>query len=131
MRITLLLIFLLSCSVLSGAQSATPGTTYHYCTDVGPVSLTIDDTSVSGKYKIVVVSEPFEGELNGILKNGLLEASWTDKDGTGRIIIGFGEQLKQFTAIYNSRKNPSRWYSWIGVLSSEVTFDQKQTLHCD
>ncbi|HYE74976.1 MAG TPA: MBL fold metallo-hydrolase, partial [Blastocatellia bacterium] len=115
--------------------SNTSSTTREYCANVGPVSLTFDDTIVTGRYQITVSPQPINGTIKGTLKEGLLDAMWTDSDGTGRIIFGFISDLSRFGAFYNTQKNPGHWFDgWKAVEKSKISAasaEQQRSLRCD
>ena len=130
-------IFFIIISTTAWAQSAGK-TIRSFCTDVGTVELHFNDhdDAVQGSYRIAVVAEPFNGALQGRFKEGLFEGEWTDKDGKGRIIIAFTGDLKEFTGVFNSYKNPAHWYitAWHGIDASvynDLSADQRKDLKCN
>jgi hypothetical protein len=106
-----------------------------YCTNVGPISLTFDGERVTGRYRISVKTPADEGTIEGVVKDGLLEATWTEAHSGGRIIFGFSSDFSQLHAIYNSRTNPSHWFGrWYGVNKNNletVPQAERRDLYCD
>ena len=107
-----------------------------FCTDVGPVDLEFEGDSVKGSYRIMVVKEPFNGVIKGILKEGLLDGVWIDPDGSGHILFGFTQDMNQFTAFFNNYKNPSHWFPhpWRGATPAFVASEseeRKKIFRCD
>ncbi|MEJ1241609.1 hypothetical protein WBG78_25905 [Chryseolinea sp. T2] len=110
---TLIAIALVLTSFVVWSQSIT----YKYCTNVGPVELTIDGESVTGKYVITVTPADIYGKLTGAFHNGLMEGEWDDPDGKGRMIMAFTGDRSRFTAVYTAyKRDPDHWYSeWKAV----------------
>ncbi len=110
-------------------------TTLSYCTNVGPVEITIHGDSASGRYLLTVTPELKKGILKGTFSNGLFEGTWDDPDGVGRIIIGFNPDLTKFIAIYNTSKDASHWYNqWKGVsknLLQKLSAAEQKDLVCE
>jgi hypothetical protein len=109
--------------------------TLSYCTNVGPVEITIHGDSASGRYLLTVTPELKKGILKGSFSNGLFEGTWDDPDGVGRIIIGFNPDLTRFLAMYNTSKDASHWYNeWKGVSKNiflQLSAEEKKHLECD
>jgi len=126
--------------MLSGAayaqkHSSITNKTLSYCTNVGPVEITIQGDSASGRYLLTVTPELKKGILKGTFTNGLFEGTWDDPDGVGRIIIGFNPDLTKFIAIYNTSKDASHWYNqWRGVskdLLQKLSTEERKDLVCE
>lgn len=109
--------------------------TLSYCTNVGPVEITIYGDSASGRYLLTVTPELKKGILKGTFSNGLFEGTWDDPDGVGRIIIGFNPDLTRFLAMYNTSKDASHWYNeWKGVSKNiflQLSAEEKKDLECN
>jgi hypothetical protein len=121
---------------LPAMSQSTGGVVREFCTDAGPVTLTIDGESVTGRYRITVSPQPKDGTIKGTLKEGLLDGVWADPDGKGRIIFGFASDFSRFTAIYNNRdKSPSHWFEgWMGISKTkigDVPVERRQSLRCE
>lgn len=125
---------------LKDSQTSLPrqtsnSTTREYCANIGPVSLTFDGAMVTGRYRITVSPKPIDGTIKGSVEEGLLDATWTDSDGTGRIIFGFVSDLSKFGAFFNTLKNPNHWFDgWRGIEKSklsEASAEQQRSLRCD
>jgi hypothetical protein len=107
---------------------------FKFCTNVGPVELSIKGDSVTGWYILTVLPQSKKGTIKGILDKGLLHATWTDPDGAGDIIFGFDPGITQFIAIYNRGDDHSHWYNeWKGI--SKKRFDalaegEKKNYYC-
>lgn len=87
-----------------------------YHTSVGPIRLTFAGENVTGRYRIAVKTPADEGTIQGTLKDGLLDATWTEPHSSGRILIGFTQDFARCSILYNSAKNPTHWQGeWIGV----------------
>lgn len=84
--------------------------TLSFCTDVGPVELEFAGDSIRGRYRIMVVKDPFDGIIKGTFKEGLIEGVWIDPDGSGKIIFAFTSDLNEFTAVFNNHKKPNHWF---------------------
>ena len=109
--------------------------TLSYCTNVGPVEITIYGDSARGRYLLTVTPELKKGVIKGTFSNGLFEGTWHDPDGVGRIIIGFNPDLTHFLAMYNTSKDASHWYNeWKGVSKNiflQLSAEEKKNLECD
>jgi len=126
--------------ILSGAAYAQKlpsikNKTLYYCTNVGPVEITIHGDSATGRYLLTVTPELKKGVIEGTFTNGLFEGTWDDPDGVGRIIIGFNPDLTRFLAMYNTSKDASHWYNeWKGVSKNifpQLSADERKHLACD
>lgn len=110
-------------------------TTMSYCTNVGPVEITICGDSAIGRYLLTVTPELKKGVIKGTYSKGLFEGTWSDPDGVGRIIIGFNPDHSRFLAMYNTSKDASHWYNeWKGVSKSiypQLKSDEKEGLSCE
>ena len=106
-----------------------------FCTNAGPVELTIDGNTATGWYLLVVTPEVKKGTIKGTFDKGLIHAVWTDPDGSGKIIFGFNPDLTQFIAIYNRGDDSSHWYNeWKGVSKNkvlELPENSRKYLHCE
>jgi hypothetical protein len=116
-------------------QPVKDGSTLKYCTNVGPVEITIHGDSATGRYLLTVTPERKRGIIKGSYSNGLFQGTWDDPDGVGRIIIGFNPDLTRFLAMYNTSKDASHWYNeWKGVsknIYQQLAADEKKGLECD
>ena len=105
-----------------------------FCTNVGPVEITIRGDSATGRYLLTVTPELKKGIIKGTYSKGLFEGTWHDPDGIGRIIIGFNPDLSKFLAMYNTSKDASHWYNeWKGVSRSivgQLPESEKKNLSC-
>jgi hypothetical protein len=111
-------------------------TTYAYCASFGPVELTMNGDSVYGRYLITVTPEPIPGKIYGRISRGLLDGTWSDRDGTGRILFAFTTGYSRFTAVYNTSRNPSNWNDgiWKGVNKNfidEIPEDKRKDFLCE
>lgn len=97
--------------------------TIEYCANIGPVLFSFDKDSVSGSYLITVTPEPIEGKIKGTIKDGLLDAVWIDREGTGRIIFGFSGDRNRFSAFFNTKANPTNWTGTWRATSKDVLKD--------
>lgn len=114
---TLLAFALVLTSIVGQAQSAT----YRYCTNVGPVELTIDGERVTGSYIITVTPADIYGKLKGSIRQGLMDGEWDDPDGKGRMIMAFTGDRSAFTAVFNAyKRDPDHWYSEWKAVRDEV-----------
>jgi hypothetical protein len=119
------------------AQQNSPGQskTLSYCTNVGPVEITIHGDSATGRYLLTVTPELKKGIIKGTFSKGLFEGIWDDPDGVGRIIIGFNPDLTRFLAMYNTSKDASHWYNeWRGVsrnIYPQLSPEEKKDLECN
>jgi dienelactone hydrolase len=119
-----------------GLAVKTEGDELRFCTNVGPVTLTIKGGTITGRYRLLVTPRPKDGTIRGVLKGGLLDAVWDDPDGTGRIIFGFASDLSRFTAIFNNHREPSHWFEggWSGVSTTklgEVSEERRRAVRCE
>ena len=136
MKTTLYIICCLT-SVMVGhsQQQSHSNRTLTYCTNVGPVEITIRGDSAVGRYLLTVTPELKKGIIKGTYSKGLIEGIWDDPDGVGRIIIGFNPDHTRFLAMYNTSKDASHWYNeWKGVAKDiylQLNADQKRDLVCD
>jgi hypothetical protein len=109
--------------------------TLSYCTNVGPVEITIHGDSATGRYLLTVTPELKKGIIKGSYSKGLFEGTWDDPDGIGRIIIGFNPDLSKFLAMYNTSKDASHWYNeWKGVSKSiinQLPASEKKGMECE
>ena len=109
--------------------------TLSYCTNVGPVEITIYGDSARGRYLLTVTPELKKGVIKGTFSNGLFEGTWHDPDGVGRLIIGFNPDLTHFLAMYNTSKDAPHWYNeWKGVSKNiflQLSAEEKKNLECD
>ena len=96
--------FLTAALVLTWIVGCPQSKTYRYCTNVGPVELTIDGERVTGKYVITVTPVDIHGTLAGTIHTGLMDGEWDDPDGKGRMIMAFTGDRSGFTAVYNAYK---------------------------
>jgi len=134
-----ILSILILVALLSATQMEKPSWIQHktlsYCTNVGPVEITIHGDSASGRYLLTVTPELKKGILKGTFTNGLFEGTWDDPDGVGRIIIGFNPDLTRFLAMYNTSEDASHWYNeWKGVSKNifpRLSTEEKKDLECD
>lgn len=129
------LIFLLLVSILAIGQNP-DFKTLSFCTDVGPVELQFAGDSIRGRYRIMVVKDPFDGVIKGTFKDGLIEGVWIDPDGSGKIIFAFTSDLNEFTAVFNNHKKPNHWFvtPWRAVSTTyypQAPEGSKQNLRCD
>jgi hypothetical protein len=113
------------------------GDAIRYCTNNGPLALTFSGANVSGQYRILTVKDPIDGTLEGTLRDGLIDGTWRDRDGSGRIIIGLTADREQLQVLYNNHRRPSHWFpgSWLGERRERVlkpaSPDQERKLVCD
>jgi imidazolonepropionase-like amidohydrolase len=85
-------------------------------TTSGPLQLTVTGATVTGKYRISVLPQPEEGTFAGVLRDGLLDAVWTEPGKSGRLLLAFTADYSRFHAIYNAGNRPEHWFGdWIGV----------------
>jgi imidazolonepropionase-like amidohydrolase len=85
-------------------------------TTAGPLQLTITGATVTGKYRISVLPKPEEGTFAGTLKDGLVDAVWTEPGKSGRLLLAFTADFSRFHAVYNAGNRPEHWFGdWIGV----------------
>lgn len=134
MKFFIALLLIINVSLLH-AQSSTQNRPRSYCTNVGPVEITIDGDSAAGRYLLTVTPELKKGIIKGTFTKGLFEGTWDDPDGVGRIIIGFNPDMTKFIAIYNTSKDASHWYNeWKGYAKEiypQLTADEKKNLECN
>jgi len=137
MKITSFLAFITTLSIAGTSHNQHTGDsrTLSYCTNVGPVEITIHGASATGRYLLTVTPELKKGVLKGTYSNGLFQGTWDDPDGVGRIIIGFNPDLSRFHAMYNTSKDASHWYNeWKGVsknIYQQLGAEEKKHLECD
>ena len=124
--------FLMMCSLINYAAAQK---TIEYCANIGPVRLTFDQDSVKGSYLITITTEPVKGIIKGKITNGLLDATWIDSDGTGRILFGFSSDKNEFNGFYNISGNPSHWTgSWRAANKTtmkDLSTDRQKNLRCE
>ena len=129
------LTFLLLASILVIGQTP-ENKTLSFCSDVGPVELQFAGDSIRGRYRIVVVKDPFEGIIKGTFKDGIIEGVWIDPDGMGRIIFAFSADLNEFTAVFNNLERPNHWFvtPWRAISTTsypQAAEEIKRNRRCD
>ena len=130
-----ILLLTISTSAYAQKQPSKSLKTLSYCTNVGPVEITIHGDSATGRYLLTVTPELKKGIIKGTFSKGLFEGTWDDPDGVGRIIIGFNPDLTRFIAMYNTSKDASHWYNeWKGVSKNayqQLSAEERKGLVCD
>ena len=130
-----LLLLTISTSAYAQKEPSKFPKTLSYCTNVGPVEITIHGDSATGRYLLTVTPELKKGIIKGTFSKGLFEGTWDDPDGVGRIIIGFNPDLTRFIGMYNTSKDASHWYNeWKGYskdIIAQLSADEKKNLECN
>jgi hypothetical protein len=107
---------LFAVALLASVRVAGAADTREFCTNAGPISLTVDGAKVTGSYRISVKTPPDEGTIAGTLKEGLFEGTWTEPHSRGRLVVGFAADFSTLDAIYTSSSKPTEWVGqWHGV----------------
>jgi hypothetical protein len=106
----------LAVALIASVRVAVAADVREYCTNAGPMSITVDGATVTGKYRISVKTPPDEGTIAGTVKEGLFEGMWTEAHNRGRLVVGFAADFSTLDAIYTSSTKPTEWVGqWHGV----------------
>jgi hypothetical protein len=125
----------LAVALFASARAVGAADVREFCTNAGPMSLTVDGATVTGTYRITVKTPADEGTIAGTLKDGLFEGTWTEPHSRGRLVIGFAADYSSLDAIYTSSVKPTEWVGqWHGVSRGRLATmkpEARKDLRCD